>query len=112
MKTQHRSRRSFLTMVLFALVAFQAPLAHAQVQKHRGHIKAIDLEKKTMVLDKKKGEETLAWDENTRVRSPATKEISGLKPGMFVLCFMREDGKLIATIRHDPEQDQSQDKKE
>lgn len=98
-------RSSALNVILFALICLQAPLVHAQAAgKSRGYVESVDVKKKTLVLDKKKGQESLVWSDSVRVKSPVAKTPGDLKKGMWVLCFLNEAGEVI-TVRHNPEQD-------
>jgi hypothetical protein len=108
MKTQHTHPRSFIALALFALFCLHAPLAHAQeVVKIRGLVQSVDVAAKTIqLLQRRQGELTLKWTDDTRVRSEVLKNAADLKPGMFILCFMEEDRITIRTIRHMPGQDQ------
>ncbi len=98
---------SFIKVAAYALLfCFAATFAHAAPIKHRGNIKSVDVAAKTLVLEKKKGDVTLKWDDDTRLRSSTVSSIGDLKPGMFILNFVKEeDGETIITIRHQPEND-------
>lgn len=102
------SHRSFIKVALYAfLFCFVASFAHAGPIKKRGIIKSIDVSTQTMVLDRKQGDTPLKWDSETRLKSPSVSSIEDLKPGMFVLNFLREDGETISSIRHQPENDRA-----
>jgi len=105
--TQH----TFLIIVSTAfLFSALAPDAQAKVQKFRGHIISVDLEAKTFQLDHVKGERTMKWNDQTRIKSSKISDFSELEPGMWVRNIMNnpQDG-FIAVIRHFPEKDKKEE---
>jgi len=102
------SRVGVMAMAAFLLCSI-ANVAEAKVQKYRGHIKSVDFEKKTFVLEHIKGTDlTLKWNEKTRVPGPL--EIKDLKAGMWVRNIMNDpDDGFIAVIRHFPEKDKKEE---
>ena len=94
--------RAFSIILLFCC---GATVAHAKVQKYRGHILSVDHEAKTMVLDHARhGELELKWDDRTRLPGPA--EFSDLASGQWVRNIMNEpDDGFIQIIRRFPGKD-------
>lgn len=85
-------------------------LAEAQdkAPRHRGNIIEINVEAKTLTLDKPNGTtQVVTWDDSTSLQSDSFSQISDLKPGVFVRCSMSEDGSSVIRIRHEPERDKA-----
>jgi len=101
--------------LLAALFVFSSALIHAQenekVQKHRGHITAIDMDAKTVTLSKKNGSEIkLEWNDKTDLESAKVKSITDLKPGMWLRCIMVDKkSDVIKRIRHEDELDKAKE---
>lgn len=96
--------------LLASLFIFSAALIHAEedekLQKHRGHITAIDAATKTVTLSKKNGDVIkLVWNDKTELQSTKVKAITELKPGMWLRCIMIDKSDVIKLIRHEDELD-------
>jgi len=99
--------------LLASLFIFSAALIHAEekekLQKHRGHITAIDAGAKTVTLDKKDGSvKKLKWNDKTELKSTKVKAIGDLKPGMWLRCIMVDKSDVILRIRHEDELDKAE----
>lgn len=97
-------------ILLAALFVFSSALIHAQdnekLQKHRGHITAIDVDAKTVTLSKKDGsEKKVEWNDKTELKSSKVKAITDLKPGMWLRCIMVGKTDVIERIRHEDQLD-------
>lgn len=102
-----------------ALIAGLFVLSSALVQaqdaekatKHRGHIAAIDVESKTVTLNKKNGSvKKLEWNDKTELQSSKVKAIAELKPGMWLRCIMVDKkSDVIQRIRHEDELDKAKE---
>lgn len=81
-------------------------MAQGKVQKYRGHIITVDLPSKTMVLDHKKGDQVLKWDDRTEVQGGT---FESLAPGQWVRNIMNDpDDGFIRTIRRFPGKDKAE----
>ena len=107
MKAIQLSSRSAILMmaVLFSCLTLTAQAKDQKPQKNRGPIIAVDTAANTITLDhKKKGELTLTLSPDVKVKPKSVGGLSGLKPGMFVICYSPPEGGDVQAIRYKPKQ--------
>ncbi len=101
--------RPFLRMVLFALICAGTSVVRAEEvrqERFRGPVVSVEMESKTITVTTRNGARSAQWDEASDIRSPnRIRTFDGLKPGMFVIIYLNENGK-IARVRHQPENEE------
>jgi Cu/Ag efflux protein CusF len=94
--------RAIVMMAAFAVCFSMANTASAQEkpQKHRGPVVSVDTTANTITIDhKKKGKLTLQCEDNVKVKPKSVGGLSGIKPGMQVICYSPPAGGDVMSIR-------------
>ena len=96
-----------ITACFWALPS-ETALAQDKVVKKRGNIVSINLEGKSLTIEKRTGgTQVVTWDDNTTLESTVVTAITDLQPGMFVRCIMVGQTDLVGRFRHEPQFDKA-----